>query len=161
MLHPGANNYNQEAYIQDQVSNPAFNGIQSSSYSSHPGSTPQLSPLARIPSPDPEQIDGLHQHHSHSLTSQHSGGNSGIAAAGVYDTFSSAVYDRRSEPVTWSHLTPTLVQRIKDELNSYKMEIIHPDICSYTGRPQTRKNEMSGQGRYVVFHCCMIIHHSL
>ncbi|KAI6145057.1 hypothetical protein BKA82DRAFT_3971205, partial [Pisolithus tinctorius] len=65
----------------------------------------------------------------------------------VYDTFSSAVYDRRSEPATWSHLTPTLAQRIKDELNSYKMEIIRPDICSYTGRPQTRKNEMSGRGR--------------
>ena len=40
----------------------------------------------------------------------------------VYDTFPSAVYDRRSEPATWNRLTPTLAQRIKEELNSYKME---------------------------------------
>jgi hypothetical protein len=40
----------------------------------------------------------------------------------VYDTFSSNVYDRRSEPATWSRLTPVLAQRIKEELNSYKME---------------------------------------
>ena len=40
----------------------------------------------------------------------------------VYDTFPAAVYDRRSEPATWSRLTPALAQRIKEELNSYKME---------------------------------------
>ncbi|EIN13282.1 hypothetical protein PUNSTDRAFT_48315 [Punctularia strigosozonata HHB-11173 SS5] len=40
----------------------------------------------------------------------------------IYDTFSPAVYDRRSEPATWSRLTPALAQRIKEELNSYKME---------------------------------------
>ncbi|KAI0028852.1 hypothetical protein K488DRAFT_80476 [Vararia minispora EC-137] len=40
----------------------------------------------------------------------------------VYDTFPSQVYDRRSEPATWSRLTPALAQRIKEELNSYKME---------------------------------------
>ena len=40
----------------------------------------------------------------------------------VYDTFSANVYDRRSEPATWSRLTPALAQRIKEELNSYKME---------------------------------------
>ncbi|KAH8799558.1 hypothetical protein DL96DRAFT_1508970 [Flagelloscypha sp. PMI_526] len=40
----------------------------------------------------------------------------------VYDTFASSVYDRRSEPATWSRLTPALAQRIKEELNSYKME---------------------------------------
>lgn len=40
----------------------------------------------------------------------------------VYDTFSASVYDRRSEPATWSRLTPALAQRIKEELNSYKME---------------------------------------
>lgn len=40
----------------------------------------------------------------------------------IYDTFSSATYDRRSEPATWSRLTPALAQRIKEELNSYKME---------------------------------------
>lgn len=32
------------------------------------------------------------------------------------------MYDRRSEPATWSRLTPALAQRIKEELNSYKME---------------------------------------
>ncbi|KAJ3979032.1 hypothetical protein F5890DRAFT_1385102, partial [Lentinula detonsa] len=31
----------------------------------------------------------------------------------VYGTFSSSVYDRRSEPATWSRLTPALAQRIK------------------------------------------------
>jgi hypothetical protein len=40
----------------------------------------------------------------------------------VYDTFPSSVYDRRSEPATWSRLTPALAQRIKEELNSFKME---------------------------------------
>jgi hypothetical protein len=40
----------------------------------------------------------------------------------VYDTFPPAVYDRRSEPATWNRLTPALAQRIKEELNSYKME---------------------------------------
>lgn len=185
----GAENYDQEAYIQDQVSNPAFSRIRSSSYSSHPGSTPELGPLARIPSPDPDHIDGLHRHPSHSSTSQHGGGNGGITAAGesgrssphmsvgnsahnglftlsnssapalstipatatlphrtssapaakrlvfasnlsVYDTFSSTVYDRRSEPATWSRLTPTLAQRIKEELNSYKMEEMEVHACS-------------------------------
>lgn len=184
-----ADNYDQEAYIQDQVSNPAFSRIRSSSYSSHPGSTPELGPLARIPSPDPDHIDGLHRHPSHSSTSQHGGSNGGIAAAGdsgrssphmgvgnsahnglftlsnssapalsttpatatlphrtssapatkrlvfannlsVYDTFSSTVYDRRSEPATWSRLTPTLAQRIKEELNSYKMEEMEVHACS-------------------------------
>jgi hypothetical protein len=40
----------------------------------------------------------------------------------VYDTFPSSMYDRRSEPATWSRLTPALAQRIKEELNSFKME---------------------------------------
>ncbi|KAI0308964.1 hypothetical protein OF83DRAFT_1028044, partial [Amylostereum chailletii] len=40
----------------------------------------------------------------------------------VYDTFPATVYDRRSEPATWSRLTPQLAQRIKEELNSFKME---------------------------------------
>lgn len=40
----------------------------------------------------------------------------------IYDTFSANVYDRRSEPATWSRLTPALAQKIKEELNSYKME---------------------------------------
>ncbi|KAF8308631.1 hypothetical protein DL93DRAFT_2063702 [Clavulina sp. PMI_390] len=40
----------------------------------------------------------------------------------VYDTFSPGSYDRRSEPATCNHLTPALAQRIKEELNSFKME---------------------------------------
>ncbi|KIJ58738.1 hypothetical protein HYDPIDRAFT_56439, partial [Hydnomerulius pinastri MD-312] len=48
----------------------------------------------------------------------------------VYDTFSSTVYDRRSEPATWSRLTPALAQRIKEELNSYKMEEMEVHACS-------------------------------
>ncbi len=40
----------------------------------------------------------------------------------VYHTFSPAAYDRRSEPATCNRLTPALAQRIKEELNSYKME---------------------------------------
>lgn len=40
----------------------------------------------------------------------------------IYDTFAASVYDRRSEPSTANRLTPTLAQRIKEELNSFKME---------------------------------------
>ncbi|CCO33683.1 Protein BNI4 [Rhizoctonia solani AG-1 IB] len=40
----------------------------------------------------------------------------------VYDTFAPTTYDRRSEPATCNRLTPALAQRIKEELNSYKME---------------------------------------
>ncbi|KAH7330642.1 hypothetical protein B0J17DRAFT_722331 [Rhizoctonia solani] len=40
----------------------------------------------------------------------------------VYDTFAPSTYDRRSEPATCNRLTPALAQRIKEELNSYKME---------------------------------------
>lgn len=169
--------------------------IVTSSSVSHTGQT-ELGPLARIPSPDPDHIDGLHRHNSHSSgqgnpiapsipplkfdssspigstfnakdlsdTSshvshtperpssifQHPSLNSSAPALSmvpssaptlthrsataptkklafatslsVYDTFSATVYDRRSEPATWSRLTPALAQRIKEELNSYKME---------------------------------------
>lgn len=46
----------------------------------------------------------------------------------VYHTFSPIMYDRRSEPATCNRLTPALAQRIKEELNSYKMEEmeVHP-----------------------------------
>jgi hypothetical protein len=44
------------------------------------------------------------------------------ATLSIYDTFSGSVYDRRSEPSTANRLTPALAQRIKEELNSYKME---------------------------------------
>ncbi len=48
----------------------------------------------------------------------------------IYDTFSAATYDRRSEPATWSRLTPALAQRIKEELNSYKMEEMEVHLAS-------------------------------
>lgn len=182
------------------------NRVRSNSYNS-PAQT-ELGPLARIPSPDPDHIDGLHRHPSHSSshsthgaalapclpplsfesgpsspldgrmglnspnggpsTSQqvppaqphperptssifnHPNLNSSAPALStitsaaptmshrsatapnrrltfatnlsVYDTFSATMYDRRSEPATWSRLTPALAQRIKEELNSYKME---------------------------------------
>ncbi|KAI9462712.1 hypothetical protein HD554DRAFT_1442366 [Boletus coccyginus] len=173
----GAEEYNQDTYVPEQAGNPAFNRIRSNSYNSHPGTTSELGPLARIPSPDPDHIDGLHRHSS-SHSNANTGGNpeagrssphhgplfslpnssapalstipavpatlshrsaSGPAIAkklvfadslSVYDTFSSTVYDRRSEPATWSRLTPALAQRIKEELNSYKMEEMEVHACS-------------------------------
>lgn len=44
------------------------------------------------------------------------------ATLSIYDTFSGSVYDRRSEPSTANRLTPALAQKIKEELNSFKME---------------------------------------
>ncbi|TFK38631.1 hypothetical protein BDQ12DRAFT_722968 [Crucibulum laeve] len=197
-----AGSYDQQTYIAEQ---PNPNRVRSNSYNSHPSHS-ELGPLARMPSPDPDHIDGLHRHGSHSSHGQnqdtvvpsipplafesssplamsptspkelpdtptqttHSHGASGpqppekgsifqhpnlnssapvlssitssaptmthrsatspskrLAFASnlsVYDTFSASVYDRRSEPATWSRLTPALAQRIKEELNSYKME---------------------------------------
>lgn len=202
-----ADSYDQQVYLADHNPNQR---TRSNSYNS-PASQPELGPLARIPSPDPDHIDGLrHGSHTslngtptdtsapvlpplsfesppsplskmskdlpatplhsssttyHSLASlppsdrssaifQHPSFNSSAPALStigqpppsskpplahrsattpikrlvfasnlsVYDTFSASVYDRRSEPATWSRLTPALAQRIKEELNSYKME---------------------------------------
>ncbi|KAH7910012.1 hypothetical protein BJ138DRAFT_1066029 [Hygrophoropsis aurantiaca] len=192
----GAGSYSQDAYSADLLSNPAFNRVRSNSYNSPAGQTSELGPLAHIPSPDPDHIDGLHRHPSHSSAHSNAGGKhssllpplelgasdglgidspkdmmaSGTSSShhppeksmftlpnssapalstmpmlspptlthrsatsppkrlvfannlSVYDTFSASVYDRRSEPATWSRLTPALAQRIKEELNSYKME---------------------------------------
>ncbi|KAF9235866.1 hypothetical protein BU15DRAFT_89424 [Melanogaster broomeanus] len=195
----GADNYTQDAYVTDQTANPSFSRTRSNSYNVHPTSTTELGPLAHIPSPDPDHIDGLHRHpHSSSVNTSNAGGNipslpplsftsssdsslssdlesgrssphhaplftlpnssapalstiqttpttlSHRTASGpttpkrlvfannlsVYDTFSSTVYDRRSEPATWSRLTPALAQRIKEELNSYKMEEMEVHACS-------------------------------
>lgn len=211
-----AGTYDQSSYAPEVAGghNPALRA-RSNSYNAPPSN--ELGPLARMPSPDPDHIDGLHRHGSHS--SQHGqssphmppdGKRSSVpslpplafdsagvgfespqatptkatyAAAGsgpgapspvtvaapspmfshpnssapalstlglgygsgaaplahraatapskklafasnlsVYDTFSASMYDRRSEPATWSRLTPALAQRIKEELNSYKME---------------------------------------
>lgn len=178
--------YQQETYSQQS---PPFRH-RSNSYDSPAGGVgPELGPLARMPSPDPDHIDGLHKHPPHSPSSPttflppinfeskgltvdavkdaaetgsilrsptperglFSHPNSSAPALStmfasnppmlthrsattpakrlafasnlsVYDTFPSSVYDRRSEPATWSRLTPALAQRIKEELNSYKME---------------------------------------
>ncbi|KAJ7820615.1 hypothetical protein B0H13DRAFT_1921189 [Mycena leptocephala] len=206
-----AGTYDQASYLSDAHSNTLR--ARSNSYTSPQGQS-ELGPLARMPSPDPDHIDGLHRHGSHSSGHGDSSPNTKrssvpslpplafetggsvfdspqvtptvatYAAAGqgqpspttptaaptgahaifnhpalnssapaltsfstslaspvpraataptkkqlafasnlsVYDTFSASMYDRRSEPATWSRLTPALAQRIKEELNSYKME---------------------------------------
>ena len=164
---------------------PAFTArARSNSYNSVPTHTAEIGPLARIPSSDPDHIDGLHHLHPPQPSSSssafpslpplsfisdsaadssdsnpspqtertifsHSNSSAPVLSAvfssnpptlahrsatapvkrltfasnlSVYDTFPSSVYDRRSEPATWSRLTPALAQRIKEELNSYKME---------------------------------------
>ncbi|KAF5382844.1 hypothetical protein D9757_007326 [Collybiopsis confluens] len=189
-----ATTYDQQNYMAENITS---NRVRSNSYNSHPSQQSELGPLAHIPSPDPDHIDGLHRHGSHSsghgtnsnvvptipplsfeptspirasidsprnsfdsphaphppekssaLMFSHSNSSapalSTMSSAAptlthrsattpskrlafannlsVYDTFSATVYDRRSEPATWSRLTPALAQRIKEELNSYKME---------------------------------------
>lgn len=153
---------------------------RSNSYNHGPNHEP--GPLAKIPDPDPDHIDGLQHHRDKTSTNgdhlppftfedapvprSSSPGNGSINSSGhsvfnlpfnssapvlstfashnnatvpirhkgsqkklafatnlsIYDTFSAAVYDRRSEPATCNRLTPALAQRIKEELNSYKME---------------------------------------
>ena len=39
-----------------------------------------------------------------------------------HSTWPATVYDRRGEQATCNRLTPLLAQRIKEELNTYKME---------------------------------------
>ncbi|KAF9014890.1 hypothetical protein BDQ17DRAFT_1385743 [Cyathus striatus] len=179
-----ASNYDQQTFAMEQ---PNPNRMRSNSYNSHPGQS-ELGPLAHMPSPDADHIDGLHRHNSHSSHNyssdspaplipplsfesspkelpdtptqishsqsppifQHPNMNSSApvlstvtnaaptlnrrtatspykrltfsTSLSVYDTFSSMVYDRRSEPATWNRITPQMAQRIKEELNSYKME---------------------------------------
>ncbi|KAK7468365.1 hypothetical protein VKT23_002881 [Stygiomarasmius scandens] len=187
-----ADKYDQAVYLSENV---AANRVRSNSYNSHP-SQEAAGPLARMPSPDPDHIDGLHRHGSHSSAHgasptapslpsfsfeastpsrssfdaprdsvdststishphapeksmfSHSNSSAPVLSTigntaptlthrsattpskrlafasnlSVYDTFSPSMYDRRSEPATWSRLTPALAQRIKEELNSYKME---------------------------------------
>ncbi|TFY81795.1 hypothetical protein EWM64_g2218 [Hericium alpestre] len=186
-------NYDQHVFMDVTTSN----RTRSNSYNTPASQHSELGPLARMPSPDPDHIDGLHRHPSYS--SAHSNSNGTTLAApvlpplsfngngdgtespgqvsdaedsprpapektlfnhpnlnssapvlstvvqnpptlshrsatvpakrlafasnlSVYDTFPATVYDRRSEPATWSRLTPALAQRIKEELNSFKME---------------------------------------
>jgi hypothetical protein len=46
----------------------------------------------------------------------------------VHTTWPAAIYDRRAEPAACNRLTPQFAQRIKEELNAYKMEEmdVHP-----------------------------------
>lgn len=183
IARPDGSEYDQAAIAAR--AKPAFGRHRSNSYDSTPSQGPEPGPLARIPSPDPDHIDGLHKHtHANAAPSfipplsfeakgpsvespkdtdagtvrspspekaLFSHPNSSAPALStkfstnpptltqrsatspakrlafatnlsVYDTFPATVYDRRSEPATWSRLTPALAQRIKEELNSYKME---------------------------------------
>ncbi|KAG8902647.1 hypothetical protein FRB99_004299 [Tulasnella sp. 403] len=209
--------YDQQSFLDGPPVAP-FARIRSNSNDSAPPMGAEPGPLARIPSPDPDHIDGLHRsnsgsdrhsHHSRKLSTSSNSSGAGISgllpalsfeeadsssltaslsafAAGggkerplsghssfsysnpdfnasapalaqvnttasqpappnmairsatvpltrnkkltfaanlsVYHTFSPMVYDRRSEPATCNRLTPALAQRIKEELNSYKME---------------------------------------
>ncbi|KAI5465564.1 hypothetical protein BGZ63DRAFT_348782 [Mariannaea sp. PMI_226] len=50
-----------------------------------------------------------------------------------YDTWPSQEYDRRGEVATCNRLTPMLAQQIKEELNSFKMEMeVHENSKIYT-----------------------------
>jgi hypothetical protein len=169
-LFADADGYDQHVFIDTPTS---YSRHRSNSYNSHPAKAHELGPLARIPSPNPDHIDGLRHPTASSGTPaflpslpfednegtrpssertlfNHPNLNSSapvlstvlsspptlahrsattpekrLAFANnlsVYDTFASSVYDRRSEPATWSRLTPALAQRIKEELNSFKME---------------------------------------
>ncbi|KAF8584961.1 hypothetical protein K439DRAFT_1095196 [Ramaria rubella] len=165
----------------------SFTRVRSNSYNQAPHNHNEPGPLARIPSPDPDHIDGLAHPHPHSklngigidtayippftfedlprsvspertspqpekgffnLTNMNSSAPALSTMHGhpvppplthrsattpakrlafapnlsIYDTFPPNVYDRRSEPATCNRLTPALAQRIKEELNSYKME---------------------------------------
>ncbi|KAI0307405.1 hypothetical protein B0F90DRAFT_1673309 [Multifurca ochricompacta] len=165
-----ADGYDQHSFMDTPAN---YSRNRSNSYNSHPVRAHELGPLARIPSPNPDHIDGLRHPAASSGPStflpalsfeddegtrpssertlfNHPNLNSSapvlstmlsspptlahrsattpvkrLAFANnlnVYDTFPSSVYDRRSEPATWSRLTPALAQRIKEELNSFKME---------------------------------------
>jgi hypothetical protein len=51
-----------------------------------------------------------------------------------HSTWPAHVYDRRGEQATCNRLTPLLAQRIKEELNTYKMEemAVAPSSRIYT-----------------------------
>ena len=52
----------------------------------------------------------------------------------VHTTWPAGVYDRKPELGTCNRLTPTLAQRIKEELNAFKMEEmeVHPSSRHWT-----------------------------
>jgi len=50
-----------------------------------------------------------------------------------HDTWPSGEYDRRGEIATCNRLTPMLAQQIKEELNTFKMEMeVHENSKIYT-----------------------------
>lgn len=57
----------------------------------------------------------------------------------VHTTWPAAVYDRRGEAATCSRLTPALAQRIKDELNNYKLQEmdVHQQSRIYTRKSRS------------------------
>ncbi|KAF8498995.1 hypothetical protein F5888DRAFT_1611865 [Russula emetica] len=165
-----ADAYDQHVFMDTPTN---YSRHRSNSYNSHPAKAHEPGPLARIPSPNPDHIDGLRhptassgppaflpalpfeedegtRPSSERTLFNHPNLNSSAPVLStvlsspptlahrsattpvkrlsfasnlsVYDTFPSSVYDRRSEPATWSRLTPALAQRIKEELNSFKME---------------------------------------
>ncbi|KAN0121406.1 hypothetical protein V8E52_003302 [Russula decolorans] len=169
-LFADAGGYDQHIFMDTPTN---YSRLRSNSYNAHPAKAHEPGPLARIPSPNPDHIDGLRhptassgapvflpalpfeedegtRPSSERTLFNHPNLNSSapvlstvlsspptlahrsattpakrLAFANnlsVYDTFPSSVYDRRSEPATWSRLTPALAQRIKEELNSFKME---------------------------------------
>lgn len=56
----------------------------------------------------------------------------------VHTTWPAGIYDRRGEAATCSRLTPALAQRIKDELNTYKLQEmeVHQSSRIYTRKLQ-------------------------
>jgi len=162
-LPTDADGYDQHNFMDTPTN---YSRIRSNSYNPHSAKAHEVGPLARIPSPNPDHIDGLRHpaflptlsfeddegsrpsserslfNHpnlnssapvlstmlSSPLTLAHRSATTPVkrlafaSNLSVYDTFPSSVYDRRSEPATWSRLTPALAQRIKEELNSFKME---------------------------------------
>lgn len=51
----------------------------------------------------------------------------------IYDTYGRGDYDRRPDLATCNRITPILAQQIKDELNTFKMEMdIHDESRRYT-----------------------------
>ncbi|EJT98978.1 hypothetical protein DACRYDRAFT_24082 [Dacryopinax primogenitus] len=164
---------NAQHYDQNSYDGPSLIRIRANSYGSASQSNQEPGPLARLPSADPDHIDGLQREHSAHGTGSldifegsaptpqlavdkpafqynHPNFNSSAPTLStfgmppmtqraataplqlrrlafatnlsVYSTFSSSVYDRRSEPATCNRLTPQLAQKIKEELNTYKME---------------------------------------
>ncbi|KAH7104795.1 hypothetical protein BKA62DRAFT_767838 [Auriculariales sp. MPI-PUGE-AT-0066] len=214
LKNPGT--YDQDAYLASVLNgaNPSKAPQRPRSNSYAPASQqPEPGPFARIPSPDPDHIDGLHTHKDNGSTHVHSlprfsfemtgiipmasspesspppssnghgkdresikdsasikdgpgkgpyqqpsyNSSAPVLSLGVnsapvpliprsatapakrisfapnlsiYDTFSPLMYDRRSEPATCNRLTPALAQRIKEELNSYKMEEMEVHVAS-------------------------------